>query len=581
MSFSQMKVRTKLNLLVGVSLAGFLMIGATAYFVLQEVRIGGPISNETRLYLDLEADMVPPALSVVPLRVLTLKMVLEDDPQRLRAEINQFNAGKKTFEDAAEKWGRTLPEGEIKNLATKEAVESGREYIRTIEEGVIPSLLAGDRKKAEEERRAAGEIAESSAATTDRADKLVRAKTDELDHHAQRIVALELAILAGAGIVAGLIVCFLGVLISRGILTSLESTVQVLQAVAEGDLSRSIAVESDDELGTMRAALERAIKDMGDTVRSVASTAERLASASEEISSATAQQARAVSTQQDRTAQVVSAMQEMSASVLQVSENSSRAAEASRQAAETARRGGSVVDSTLQKMREIAGSVRETSQKIEELGRSSDQIGRIVNVINDIADQTNLLALNAAIEAARAGSQGRGFAVVADEVRKLAERTTTATKEIAQMIQAVQNETRLAVVAMETGTRQAEEGVQTTTEAGEALKAIILNSEQVGDQIMHIASAATEQSAATDQINSSMSQIADLMRESSTGARHSAEACHELADLALALQRIITHFKIAESTSGPTAPPRSGRLGTSSNKAIGGKPLAKGAFIGG
>ena len=100
------------------------------------------------------------------------------------------------------------------------------------------------------------------------------------------------------------------------------------------------------------------------------------------------------------------------------------------------------MEDTLTNMRVIADSVRGTAKKVEELGNRSDQIGHIVGVIDDIADQTNLLALNAAIEAARAGDQGRGFAVVADEVRKLAERTTKATKEIAEMIKNMQNETR-------------------------------------------------------------------------------------------------------------------------------------------
>src|SRR6185437_11671354 len=128
---------------------------------------------------------------------------------------------------------------------------------------------------------------------------------------------------------------------------------------------------------------------------------------------------------------------------------------------------------TLANMRSIADYVGTTARKIEELGKNSDQIGRIIGVIDEIADQTNLLALNAAIEAARAGEQGRGFAVVADEVRKLAERTTTATKEIAQMIQTIQAETRSAVEAMDRETRHANDGVATTAQAGASLEEII------------------------------------------------------------------------------------------------------------
>src|SRR5690625_3228024 len=100
---------------------------------------------------------------------------------------------------------------------------------------------------------------------------------------------------------------------------------------------------------------------------------------------------------------------------------------------------------------------------------SSAQIGEIIRVIGDIADQTNLLALNAAIEAARAGDQGRGFAVVADEVRKLAERTTSATKEIADMITRIQHNTNDVVDSMRRGDTEVEKGLRIAAEAGTAL----------------------------------------------------------------------------------------------------------------
>ena len=334
-------------------------------------------------------------------------------------------------------------------------------------------------------------------------------------------------------------------LVRKLIAGPLASSVKLANRIAGKDLSGDdLDVTSEDEIGEATAALNAMKNNLKQIIQSIAATSEHVASASEEISASAALQAQGAETQKDQAAQVATAMQEMSSTVQQVSENSGKAAQASGQAAETARKGGSIVEETLARMRSIAGAVASTAKKIEELGKSSNQIGRIINVIDDIADQTNLLALNAAIEAARAGDQGRGFAVVADEVRKLAERTTTATKEIAQMIKTIQDETKVAVVAMEGGTRQVEEGVQSTSQAGDVLREIIQMSEQVGDMITHIATAATEQSAASEEVNGNMDQIARLVKESAEGAQQSAKACQDLSGLALDLQKMVGKFKL-------------------------------------
>jgi len=330
-----------------------------------------------------------------------------------------------------------------------------------------------------------------------------------------------------------------------------EAAEQMRTAEQQRDLTVHLKADTEDEVGQICTSFNGFVKTLHNVITQLAGTADHVASASEEISSSAEQQAQSASTQKDQTTQVATALQEMNVTVQQVSENSSKASDASRKAAETARHGGAIVDETLAKMQVIAASVRSTAGRVEELGKSSDQIGRIIGVINDIADQTNLLALNAAIEAARAGEQGRGFAVVADEVRKLAERTTTATKEIAQMIQTVQQETKQAVGAMEEGTRQVEEGVATTNKAGEALREIIQMSEQVGDMIAQIATAATEQSSATDEINRSMEQISSLVKESASGAQQSAQACQDLSGMAFELQKIVSNFKVGDGAAPP------------------------------
>jgi len=360
--------------------------------------------------------------------------------------------------------------------------------------------------------------------------------------------------LAIVGVIVGLVVA---AIVARSIAGAISCMVAMIQELAANNLAvEDMEIASQDEIGQAGTALNTMKNSLREIIQSVASTAEHVASASEEISSSASQQAQGAETQKDQTSQVATAMQEMSSTVLQVSENSAKAADASRQAAETARAGGIIVNDTLTKMRAIAESVSGTAKKVEELGKSSDQIGRIIGVIDDIADQTNLLALNAAIEAARAGEQGRGFAVVADEVRKLAERTTSATKEIAQMIRTVQQETKVAVAAMEEGNKQVEEGVKTTAQAGDSLKQIIHMSEQVGEMVTHIATAATEQSSATEEINNNMEQIAKLVKEASEGAQQSAKACQDLSGLALDLQKTVSNFRLGNDNRS------SGRLGS-------------------
>src|SRR6266702_3069028 len=200
-------------------------------------------------------------------------------------------------------------------------------------------------------------------------------------------------------------------------------------------------------------------------------------------------------------------MQEMSATVREVSHHSNTAAQSAHSAANSARDGGRIVEGVLERMRGIAHSVRESAANIEHLSGRSDEIGRIVGVIDEIANQTSLLALNAAIEAARAGEQGRGFAVVAGEVRRLAERTTNATKEIASVIQNLQSKTEDAVLQMRSGTTAVEQGVQITGQAGDAIQRIICEADKVGTMVAQIASATTQQAAATEEVTASMSQI--------------------------------------------------------------------------
>jgi PAS domain S-box-containing protein len=154
--------------------------------------------------------------------------------------------------------------------------------------------------------------------------------------------------------------------------------------------------------------------------------------------------------------------------------------------------------------------------------------------------------------------------------RKLAERTTTATKEIAHMIKTIQDETKVAVVAMESGTKQVEEGVTSTTKAGDSLRAIIEMSEQVGTMITEMATAATQQSSTTEQVNINIEQIATLVKDSAIGAQQSATACQDLSGLALDLQTMVGKFRLEDGAPGSAENPS--RAGDGSTQLLSAHP---------
>jgi methyl-accepting chemotaxis protein len=310
-----------------------------------------------------------------------------------------------------------------------------------------------------------------------------------------------------------------------------------------GDLSRRLASSSADEFGEISRAFDTYAEALEKIVSKLAQCSEQISSAGHEISAGADQSAESGRRQADQAAQVAGAMQEMSATVQAVSGDSQSASESAAKALQAAQKGGQVVKETIAAMQGIAAASRSSVERIAQLGKSSEQIGRITAVIDDIADQTNLLALNAAIEAAHAGEQGRGFAVVADEVRKLAERTSSATKEIAAMVSGIQTGTSGALNAMEQGNEKVAAGVEMASTSGRALDEIIQLAGQVGSLVSSIATATVEQTKFAATVNASISEISSLTHESSVASAQTATACTSLSDMASELEQIVHGFQ--------------------------------------
>ncbi|SNB46824.1 methyl-accepting chemotaxis protein [Geobacter sp. DSM 9736] len=350
-----------------------------------------------------------------------------------------------------------------------------------------------------------------------------------------------LGVLCGV-VAAGLVLAFV---IARLISAPIRDLSQKASAIAGGDLSIVVEQRSRDEVGELTGAFASMVQSLRSLISNVIETSQQVASSANQLQGTSTQLAVGAEEVVAQAGTVATASEEMAATAGEIAENCTRAAASSRQAEESANTGSTVIRAAIDGMERIAGQVKGAAGTVESLGARSEQIGAIIGTIEDIADQTNLLALNAAIEAARAGEQGRGFAVVADEVRALAERTTKATREIGEMIKSIQQETKLAVTAIDEGVREVARGSEDAAKSGQALREILQKIEEVSTQVSQIATAAEQQTATTHEITSNIHQINEVVQQSATGAQQSSGAAGELARCAGELQTMVRRFKLA------------------------------------
>lgn len=329
--------------------------------------------------------------------------------------------------------------------------------------------------------------------------------------------------------------------IARNITRPLQNLVNVSRAVAQGDLTQSVAVGGISEVRNlavafeqMTAALRQIIIQTRNTADSVAAAAEELAASSGEVGKASEEVAIAIQQVSEGATRQVALSGNSTVAITGMVTNTSQTtaaaqavALASSKSEQAAEWGKGQIHDAVDRIEQIRQQVDQAAAMIYALGDKSRQIGQIVDLITNIAGQTNLLALNAAIEAARAGEQGRGFAVVAEEVRKLAEQSQDAAKEIAAIIGAIQQETAVAVNAMDSGSKEVAAGVQVVQSSGTAFQQIFDAIKNMHVQVEAIVSLAERQQTASDEVDQAVHGIADAARINAASAEQVAAASEE------------------------------------------------------
>lgn len=316
--------------------------------------------------------------------------------------------------------------------------------------------------------------------------------------------------------------------------------------LADGDLTVEATV-TEDFTGTIADSINFAIAELRSLVQNVASSSEKVASSTAATRSVSLQLADSAEHQAQEIAGASAAINEMAITIDQVSSNSAESSAVAERSVSIAKNGAQVVRNTIEGMDTIREQIQDTSKRIKRLGESSQEIGDIVSLINEIADQTNILALNAAIQAAMAGEAGRGFAVVADEVQRLAERSATATKQIAGLVKTIQTDTHEAVASMEQTTAEVVKGAELANSAGTALEEIETVSTNLAELIQDISEAAKHQATTSSHISNTMNVIQEITSQTLSGTNDTATSIGDLAEMAIAMRESVSGFILPDN----------------------------------
>ncbi|NWC58287.1 MULTISPECIES: methyl-accepting chemotaxis protein [Pseudomonas] len=465
------------------------------------------------------------------------------DPQSIQKTIDSFASYRKAFNDAVANYEPLIASDKERSFYTP--VKNSADAYSKLMDSLEPLMRQGDVAAAVSLVKTGirpltntmeMQIKDLTNFNNDGAAQAGQNATDLYNNGLWLVVGLIAAVVA--------LTVGLALLLTKSITSPIKDALSVAERIAASDLSKEVLVSGTDEAGRLLKALAQMQTNLRTTIMQISDSSTQLASASEEMTAVTEESSRSLVAQNDEVNQAATAVTEMSAAVDEVARNAESASEESKRTQGYTEIGLERVAQTLKSIQKLNGNVENTSEQIQGLSDRAQSITKVVEVIRAIAEQTNLLALNAAIEAARAGEQGRGFAVVADEVRALAHRTQVSTQEIEQMIAAIQNDSDLAVKAMNTSRDLATESLGVAQEASTSLDQIATAIVQINERNLMIATASEEQSHVAREVDRNLVSIRELATQSAAGASQTASASGEMSKLAVNLNQLVNRFAV-------------------------------------
>lgn len=334
--------------------------------------------------------------------------------------------------------------------------------------------------------------------------------------------------------------------IGRSVLLPTRLAANMMKDISqgEGDLTRTLNEEGNDEISELSHSFNLFVSKMRESLVHVSQSANDVNEHAHTVDDSTKTSQSFIELQNDSSTQVAAAMEQMTHQIHDVSSNAEAAEQAANDAAHNASTGKHVVAETITAIETLSANIETVSRVTEDLANESQNIGSVLDVIRSISEQTNLLALNAAIEAARAGEHGRGFAVVADEVRTLASRTGQSTDEIQSMISKLQEGTRAAVDAVKASQTLSVSTVEQASSANNSLNEIERLVSVITEMNSQIARATEQQTQAADEVNLRINDLSQSTEQSLDNTKQLNSASDKLKQSSTELSSIVNRFKL-------------------------------------
>jgi methyl-accepting chemotaxis protein len=315
-------------------------------------------------------------------------------------------------------------------------------------------------------------------------------------------------------------------------------------AQGEGDLTKRLEITGKDEIAQLGESFNLFVDKLQQMIQEISSATTGVNQAGSEMSNQSSAITAQLISHNQETEQVVSAITEMSLTANEVASNTNQVADATHAVTQDVIHAQECVNASVSEISGLVEEINSAASNMGELSEQSKKINNVLSVIGGIAEQTNLLALNAAIEAARAGEQGRGFAVVADEVRSLASRTQDSTLEINEMLTELHNLVARLVTSMELSQERSIRSADSTNAISESLTSVTTAVDSINDMSTQIATAATEQSSVTEEINRNIYTIQEIVNTLTQGSEIAENTSQTVSSAGNKLEQLVSTFKI-------------------------------------